>query len=137
MRKHLYVKSTIAKSLSIGLGLLVISFLFGISCQAPAPTPIPAPAPTPAPAPSPAPTATEMEISGFAFIPETITISVGTAVTWTNNDSPTHTVTTRDTLFDSGTLSGGATFSYTFAQSGTFEYYCKIHPYMTGKIIVE
>ncbi len=158
MRNHVsYARSSIARVLIIGLVLLTMFFIFGISCQAyeptPSPTPVPAPSPTPPPtpeptptptpapapepAPSPAPTSTEVEISGFAFGPATITISVGTTVTWTNNDPVAHTVSSRDTLFDSGNLSGGATFSYTFGESGTFEYYCKIHPSMTGKVIVE
>jgi plastocyanin len=78
-----------------------------------------------------------VEISGFAFVPSTLTVSVGTTVTWTNKDSVSHTVTSDDNLFDSGTLPTGATFDHTFDQKGTFEYHCSFHPYMTGKIIVE
>jgi plastocyanin len=78
-----------------------------------------------------------VEISGFAFVPPTLTVSVGTRVTWTNNDSTNHTVTSNDNLFESGNLAKGATFSYTFEEKGTFDYHCKIHPSMTGKIIVE
>lgn len=125
MGSYLYVKSS--KVLLIGLLLLTMSLMFVTSCQESAPTP----------APAPTLTATEIEISGFAFAPATVTVSVGTTVTWTNKDSVPHTVTTQDTLFDSGNLSRGATFSYTFDQSGTFEYYCTIHPRMTGKVIVE
>ncbi len=128
------------RKMRMGMGMFLISGLvfsllivmFGISCQAPAPSPAPAPQPAP-----PISASLELEISGFAFVPPTVTVSVGTTVTWTNNDSVAHTVTTRETLFDSGTLSRGAAFSYTFEQSGTFEYYCKIHPSMTGKVIVE
>lgn len=82
------------------------------------------------------PTSTKVAISGFAFAPATITIAVGTTVTWTNNDSVAHTVSHRNNLFDSGSLSKGSTFSYTFNQGGTFEYYCKIHPSITAKVIV-
>ncbi|OGO45366.1 MAG: hypothetical protein A2Z05_03270 [Chloroflexi bacterium RBG_16_60_22] len=78
-----------------------------------------------------------MEIASFAFSPATITVPAGTTVTWTNNDSAPHTVTTRTTLFDSGSLSRGETFSYTFAQAGVYEYYCAIHPRMTAGVIVE
>jgi len=85
----------------------------------------------------PTPTSTEVKISGFAFVPATITIPVGTTVTWFNKDSVAHTVSSREGVFDSGNLSGGATFSYTFDQNGSFEYYCKIHPSMRGKVIVE
>ena len=133
MKNHLYKKSSIPRLLIIGLALTMIAFIFGMSCQGP----VPAPAPVPEPSPSPTPVIIELEIVGFAFVPATVTISVGTTVTWTNNDSAPHTVTTRDTLFDSSNLSRGATFSYTFEQSGTFEYYCTIHPYMTGKVIVQ
>ncbi len=104
--------------------------------QESAPTPELEPTPTPESEPSPTTTIAEVSISGFAFVPATITIPVGTTVTWTHNDSPPHTVSSRDGLFDAGTLSPGAAFSYTFEQNGTFEYYCKIHPYMTAKIIV-
>ncbi len=107
-----------------------------IPIEEPSPTPKPEPRPTPEPEPSPTTATAEVTISGFAFGPATITVPVGTTVTWTHNDSPPHTVSSRDAVFDSGNLPPGATFSYTFEQNGTFEYYCKIHPYMTAKIIV-
>ncbi len=110
-----------------GLVVLLTLLIFGISCYQSAP----------APAPSPTPTITEVEIAGFAFVPATITIPVGTTVTWFNKDSAAHTVSSREGVFDSGNLSGGATFSYTFDQNGSFEYYCKFHPYMKGEVIVE
>ena len=108
-----------------GLVVFFTMLTFGISCY------------QSAPAPSPTPTITEVEISGFAFVPATITIPVGTTVTWFNKDSVAHTVSSREDVFDSGNLSGGATFSYIFNQNGGFEYYCKIHPSMRGKVIVE
>jgi len=92
---------------------------------------------TTTPAATPTPARTNVEISGFAFVPQTLTVSVGTTVTWTNNDSSSHTIASNDNLFQSGTLAKGATFSHTFAQKGTFNYHCSIHPSMTGKIIVE
>lgn len=117
----------------IGLAFLLIG-LFGLaSCQSTAP----APAPAPAPVPGPSPTTVEVKISGFAFKPDTFTVSPGTTVTWTNLDGPPHTVTTRETGYDSERLSTGDTFSYTFELSGTYEYYCTIHPSMTATIIVE
>lgn len=81
--------------------------------------------------------ATEVKISGSAFVPATVTVAVGTTVTWSNQDSVVHTVSSQSTLFDSGNLSRGATFSHTFNQPGTFEYRCKIHPAMKAKVIVE
>ncbi len=80
---------------------------------------------------------TEVTIEGFAFEPATITVPVGATVTWYNRDSVLHTVTAGDDLFDSSRLPTNGTFTYTFAQAGTFEYYCAIHPSMEGKIVVE
>ncbi len=91
----------------------------------------------PAPAPAPGATGSSITISNFAFSPASITVPAGTTVTWTNKDSPTHTVSAKDGTFDSGNLATGATFSYTFSQKGTFEYSCKLHPSMSGKVIVE
>ncbi len=102
---------------------------------------------TPTPAPTVAPTATQgptspaeasVAIPGLSFAPQTLRVPVGTSVTWTNDhQGVAHTVSSRDGLFDTGTFASGATFSYTFDESGTFEYYCKIHPFMTAEIIVE
>jgi len=98
----------------------------------------PTPAPTLTPAtPAATPGQANVNIAGLAFVPDKLTVAVGTKVTWTNNDSVTHTVTSDDGLFESGNLSRGATFSHTFNQKGTFDYYCRIHPSMTAQIIVE
>ncbi len=79
----------------------------------------------------------EMEIANFTFSQKTITVPVGTTVIWYNSDSTSHTVTTIDPLFDSGTIPTGETFNYTYEQTGTYEYFCTIHPYMTATVIVE
>ena len=56
-------------------------------------------------------------------------MKAGTKVTWVNKDTVTHTVTSQGiSLFDSGNLATGATFSYTFARAGTYPSYCTIHP---------
>ena len=78
----------------------------------------------------------EVEIEDFAYVPGTITIKVGTTVTWTNKDSVGHTATSDDGVFDSGMLSKGSSFSYTFTTAGTFGYFCKPHPYMVATIVV-
>jgi plastocyanin len=76
-------------------------------------------------------------IAGFAFTPATITVPVGTKVTWTNQDSANHTVTADDgKAFSSGNIGSGATFSFTFATAGTFPYHCAIHSNMTATVIV-
>ena len=78
----------------------------------------------------------EVEIEDFAYVPGTITIKVGTTVTWTNKDSVGHTATSDDGVFDSGMLSKGSSFSYTFTTAGTFGYFCTPHPYMVATIVV-
>ena len=66
------------------------------------------------------PQSNNVDITGFAFSPETLTISVGDTVTWTNKESATHTATADGGEFDSGNLGNGDTFSYTFTTAGTF-----------------
>jgi plastocyanin len=80
--------------------------------------------------------ATSVSIHDFSFDPGTITIAAGTTVTWTNNDTATHTVTADDGSFDSGNIATGQTFSMTFNTPGTFTYHCAIHPNMTASIVV-
>ncbi len=77
------------------------------------------------------------------FVPNTLTVSTGTAVTWTNDDSTEHTVTSGSTPggnsgaeFDSSPIAPGKTFQHTFSTAGTFDYHCNIHPFMTGKVVV-
>jgi plastocyanin len=75
-------------------------------------------------------------IQGFAFSPATITVPVGTKVTWTNQDPATHTVTSDTGVFDSKNLTTGGTFSFTFNQAGSFAYHCAIHTRMVATIVV-
>ena len=93
--------------------------------------------PGPSPAPAPAASGNAVSISNFAFSPASITVPAGTKVTWTNNDSAPHTVTSNTDAFESGSLSRGGTFSFTFAQKGTYEYFCSFHSSMNGKVVVE
>jgi len=81
-----------------------------------APSSLPPNAPTPEPAPN---------------------LPIGTTIVWYNNNSIDHTVTALDNSFDSGRISPNATFKYTFEEPGEFEYYCRIHPSMVGKITIE
>jgi|GEM_PF-1194576 len=81
--------------------------------------------------------ATKVTIQNFAFSPTTLTVPVGTTVTWTNADSTEHTVTSNTGAWaDSGPIEPSHTFSHTFTKPGTFAYHCEIHPFMTAKIIV-
>ena len=82
---------------------------------------------------------TTVSIQGFAFTPQTLTVPAGAEVTWTNDDSTAHDVTSTDgpgidaattDLFASGTLGQGDSFSYTFSEPGTYDYECTIHASM-------
>jgi plastocyanin len=79
---------------------------------------------------------TEITIDNFTFTPPALTISVGTTVTWINHDDIPHSVAEKDRLFKSPVLDTNEKFSYTFTKVGTVEYFCGIHPHMTGKITV-
>ena len=76
--------------------------------------------------------------NGLSFSPLSFPVKAGTTVTWINRDPVSHTVTSTltPTLFGSPTMLSGDTFKFTFAQPGTYEYYCVIHPNMKGTIIV-
>jgi len=79
---------------------------------------------------------TTATIQNFAFHPATVNAKAGQKVTWSNDDSTTHTVTADDGSFDSGNLSPGKSFSTTLAKSGTVKYHCSIHSFMHGTISV-
>jgi plastocyanin len=80
--------------------------------------------------------ALEVEIEDFAFSPATLTIKKGSTVKWTNKDDIGHTATSNDGAFDSGILSKGQTYSFTFNEVGEFAYHCTPHPNMTAKVVV-
>jgi len=83
-------------------------------------------------------TKTEVAIDNFSFSPNTVTQSAGATVTWTNHDNVPHVVSSADNQFKkSPLLKTGQSFSHTFATTGTYNYFCSIHPRMTGKIIVK
>ncbi len=90
-------------------------------------------APTHAAAPAGANT---VAIRGFAFSPQKISVKVGTTVTWTNRDQDAHTVTAKSGPFRSKPLNTGDTFTYTFTNAGSYDYYCTIHPFMTATVVV-
>ncbi len=80
--------------------------------------------------------------SGSCFLPSEVSIGIGDSVTWHNDSTTAHTVTSGnpedgpDGVFDSGLFMGGDTFSHSFTESGQYQYYCQIHPWMTGTVIV-
>jgi len=78
-------------------------------------------------------------INNFAFSPQQITVRTGTTVTWINQDSVTHQpVADSAALIGMGSapLNTGDSYSYTFTQTGTWNYHCNIHPEMTGTVVV-
>src|SRR3989344_6112658 len=79
----------------------------------------------------------DVEIKNFAFSPSSLTIKKGDSIRWTNRDSVDHTATSDNNAFDSPLLSDDESFTFTFNNAGEFSYYCKPHPYMKAKIIVE
>jgi plastocyanin len=83
------------------------------------------------------PKAVAIDIDNFKFGVVSLQIAVGTTVTWTNRDDVPHTVVSLKKIFKSPALDTGEHFSYTFANSGTFDYYCSVHPRMTGTIVVK
>lgn len=81
--------------------------------------------------------------AGNCFEPDKLSIQPGTSVTWTNNDQVSHTVTSGNpsdnqtgTLFDSSLIAPGKQFTFTFKDAGTFHYFCQVHPWMTGEVVV-
>jgi plastocyanin len=79
----------------------------------------------------------EVKIDNFSFGPETLKVSVGTTVTWTNRDDIPHTVVSTDGVFKSKVRDTDEKFSYTFTKPGTYPYFCSVHPKMTGKVVVQ
>jgi len=82
---------------------------------------------------APAQAGPSVTIRSMAFVPRTITVKVGSTVTWTNRDPVTHTVS--GTGFVSGPIAPGKSYSHTFSSPGTYEYICTIHPSMVGIVV--
>jgi plastocyanin len=89
--------------------------------------------------PQQAPTSVEVKIDNFSFGPATLTVAVGTTVTWTNRDDIPHTVVSTDDpkAFKSKVLDTDEKFSYTFTKAGNFPYFCSVHPKMTATVVVK
>ena len=79
----------------------------------------------------------EVKIDNFSFGPQTVTVPVGSTVTWTNRDDIPHTSVSTDGLFKSKVMDTDEKFSYTFTKAGTYPYFCSIHPKMTGQVMVK
>ena len=79
----------------------------------------------------------EVKIDNFTFAPQRVTVKVGATVTWINDDDIPHTVASSSKLFKSKVLDSEDKFSFAFTTPGTYEYFCSLHPHMTGAIVVE
>jgi len=103
----------------------------------PSPSPSPSPTATPAAAATQSPAGAQLvKAVNFSFDPKTLTVPVGTAVTFRNDDAAAHTFTADGGAFDSQRVGTGETFNVTFSTAGTFAYHCKIHRSMTATITV-
>ncbi len=83
------------------------------------------------------PASAEVKVDNFSFGPATLTVAVGTTVTWTNRDDIPHTIVSTDKVFKSKVLDTDEKFSFTFSKAGTYPYFCSIHPKMTGSVVVQ
>jgi amicyanin len=79
----------------------------------------------------------EVDIDQFTFLPQRITVKAGTTVTWINEDDVPHTVASSSKAFKSKALDTADKFSFTFKTPGTYDYFCSLHPHMTGAVVVE
>ena len=78
----------------------------------------------------------KIDIKEFMFGPKDLTVTMGTKVTWVNDDQVPHTVAETHKAFRSGALDTDDSFSWVFNTPGEFEYFCALHPQMIGKIVV-
>ena len=85
----------------------------------------------------PSEAATEVKIDNFVFGPQTITVPVGSTVTWINKDDIPHTTVSTDGVFKSKVMDTDEKFSFKFTKAGTYSYFCSVHPKMTGKVVVQ
>jgi plastocyanin len=83
------------------------------------------------------PTSYVIKIDNFSFSPATLTVPAGAKVTWTNHDDIPHNIVSSEQKFKSKPLDTDDSFQFTFAEPGTYQYFCGLHPKMVGKIVVE
>jgi len=79
----------------------------------------------------------EVRVDNFTFGPDTLTVPANSTVTWVNKDDIPHVIASNDGLFKSKALDTDQKYSYTFTKTGTYPYYCSIHPKMVGKVVVQ
>jgi plastocyanin len=148
LKKTIFLRSSRMKRKLIIL-LILVSVFLAIGCtgknsgQSPTPT---TPATTTAqtnltansaetPSNSTGGNTIEVKMEGFAFNPDSVTISPGDTVKWTNMDSAGHDVSGSE--FKSNMLQKGDSYEHQFPKSGTYDYVCSVHPNMKGTVIVK
>ena len=87
--------------------------------------------------PAPASSTVAVGIADFTYSPTTLTVPVGTTVTWINHDEEPHTVTSATSEFTSAGLGNEDTFAQTFERPGTYAYFCALHPRMRATVVVK
>ena len=80
---------------------------------------------------------TTVKIDNFTFAPQRLTVKAGTTVRWKNEDDIPHNIVSTGKLFRSKVLDTHDSFSFTFTVPAVYEYFCALHPHMTGRIVVE
>jgi plastocyanin len=83
-----------------------------------------------------APKPAVVHIKNFMFVPATLTVPAGTTVTFVNDDEEPHTITATNKSFDSEALDTHGSWTHKFTKAGSFTYFCELHPYMKGRLIV-
>lgn len=133
MNKKAVIIVVIAVVAVVAVYLAVSSSNPNVTQNAPAPAPV-----APVSDNSAVPAPLSVVIKNFAFSPSSLNVKVGTSVMWTNDDAVTHTITSDSgSLLNSGMLSPGQSFSFTFDRAGSFGYHCNIHPAMKGTVVVK
>jgi len=83
------------------------------------------------------PAPVDVKIDNFTFAPQRLIVRAGTTVIWRNRDDIPHAVASSSRLFKSKALDTDDTYAFTLTTAGTYEYFCSLHPQMTGTIVVE
>jgi plastocyanin len=122
---------------ALGLVAIVLVMTLSGAAASPASQPRGASGMTASPEASTGASATEVMIDHFAFLPGVVTVRAGTQVTWINHDDIPHTVDSTQGKFKSAAMDTADKFQFRFTEPGEYPFYCRMHPKMTGKIIVQ
>jgi plastocyanin len=134
LRTHVITGAVVAAL----LGVAVVASACSSGSPSSSPTTTTVPGGTGSGGGSPVPGAATIAIQNFSFSPSTMTVSPGERITVTNKDSVTHTLTSTTMKFNTGDIASGRTAVITApSRPGRYPYYCMIHQYMTGTLVVK